>query len=204
MGGFLVNVFVRSNDQTAVAQAAKAVLAGQYKHGRAQADRPVLFVSPNIDGWIGVHDYAMQGQDESLCARAARDLSALMGTGVITFLVHDGDFLCYWLAKDGAMLDQYNSMPDYFNPRFRSKPSGGNATSLAEVSGRPDKVWDLAMALKAPGADGFDILERLGALLGICDVNVDYGLLVNKENPYAPEIREREGYRAFTQADLAS
>lgn len=61
VSGFLVDV-VRSDDQTAVAQAAQAVLGGQYVNDNsAPAASPILFVSPSMAGWIGVHDCAMQG-----------------------------------------------------------------------------------------------------------------------------------------------
>ncbi|MDF2629182.1 MAG: hypothetical protein K0R39_3013 [Symbiobacteriaceae bacterium] len=204
MGGFLVNVFVRSDDQTAVVEAAKQVLGPSYARGRgfSVSSGPAFFVSPAVDGWVGLHDARMQNQDESLCEAVAAKLSAMLKSTAITFLVHDGDFLCYWLAHQGAIVDTYNSMPDYFggDGDFEISddedsvetdeddampgeaveaqgPEGGNAQILTELCGRPEQADAVAEILGKPDHDGYALLASLGKALGIPDPTVDYDLL---------------------------
>lgn len=224
MGGMTVNLFVRSDDQAAVADAAKAILGPGYttdKHDRFSwamprggPNLPVILVSPPVAGWVGVHDATMQSQDGDLCQQAAVELSARLQTTAITFLVHDGDFLVYWLAHNGALVDAYHSMPDYFEGVFvedgddedaadeaeedgadyeeeMSGPEGGNPQVLAECCGRPDQADALAAILTQPGFDGYDLLATLGEALGIPDPTVDYQLLIEEpRGQYVAVTRE--------------
>lgn len=238
MGGFLVNVFVRSDDQHAVVKAVKEVLAPRYadspsgsglekllgggaaevfKKVLAQAGRgpsgsleaTVCLVSPSIGGWVGVHDSFMQSQDEQLCAQTVCRLSERLNTAAIAFLIHDGDFLCYWLAKEGRLLDTYNSMPGYFEGSSDG-PGGGDASLLAETCGVPEAVGELARLLQEPGFEPYAQLESLGTLLGIVDPTVDFDLLTYQPvlppganiPIYEPNIHSRDQYVEVKRGDL--
>lgn len=223
MGGMTVSVFVRADDQMAVVEAARAVLGPAYG-GRAPArpawavrtganlpDLPAFLVSPALGGWVGVHDAIMQGQSEQLCEQVAVQLSARLQTAAITFLVHDGDFLVYWLAHRGELVDAYHSMPHYFDGDFDEdeagggSPEGGNPQLLAEVCGRPGEAEALAAVLTAPDDDGYERLAKLGAVLGIPDPTTDYDLLTyvrpvvdGKPVGYEPKVPHREEYLSIT------
>lgn len=248
MGGMLVNLFVRSDDQATVVEAAKQVLGAQYESdpmqglnqqlqavkamlpkgvdivlgdifsqlGRgkgADLDAGLFLVSPSINGWVGLHDSLMQSQDESLCSETAREISRLLHTTAISFLVHDGDFLRYWLAKDGEEIAQYHSMPGYVEDGPGSSgPSGGNAELLAGACGVPEKREDLAVLLSQPDGDAIGQLQSLGQALGIVDAAVDFDLLTYKPPKmigftvpeYKPDITHREQYVTITKKDLGS
>lgn len=242
MGGFLVNVFVRCDEQKAVTDAAKAVFAPLHpgttaadslraklkaslapevaarfssllaQSGLSKPEQPACFISHSNGGWVGVHDEAMQSQDEALCSQIARELSQRLDTTAIAFLIHDGDFLCYWLARQGELLDAYNSMPGYFDEEAEATgPSGGDPTQLAEACGRPDVQAELSAVLAEPDSDAFNQLAQLGSLLGIPDPHIDYNLLtyVPPQLPPGvtipvpePEIPHRDEYVALTLDDF--
>ncbi|HWI66661.1 MAG TPA: hypothetical protein VNT75_33020 [Symbiobacteriaceae bacterium] len=242
MGGFLVSVFVRSEDQTAVLEAAKGTLGPQYqvdpvadlqqkmrklmppgdevKFGGVitqflkaafPKDMPLFLVSPSRNGWVGVHDSKMQGQGEALCADVARQLSGRLNTTAVTFLIHDGDFLCYWLARNGELLDEYNSMPGYFDEGPSGEPSGGDPALLAEACCVPGQVAELAKLLSGPAGNPFDQLESLGRVLQLVDPTVDYDSLtyrppdqigMTRPGFEAPQIADRTQYISVTKADL--
>jgi hypothetical protein len=48
---------------------------------------------------------------------------------VIAFTVHDSDVFWYWLFDNGAIVDNYDSAPNYFEDGSKT-PSGGNAEAL--------------------------------------------------------------------------
>lgn len=245
MGGMLVNVFVRYDQQAAVVNAAREVLGARYdaeplhdlnqtlqamlpgnvqielgeifsQLGRGKdADRDaILFlVSPSVNGWVGVHDSLMQNQDEFLCSDTAKEMSGLLNTVAISFLIHDGDFLCYWLAKDGAVIDEYNSMPGYFEHGPQGcEPSGGDGELLAEVCGVPNKSAELKTLLLHPDADAFGQLASLGRSLGIEDATIDYNRLTySPPNQIGftvpklePNVAHRDQYVTITKKDLSA
>src|SRR5258708_5159051 len=102
MGSFLTNYQVRSDSASAVREA----LAGLVQ-SRA-------YVSPPKDGWVTVYDEASDHQDDVTLRRMALGLSERLKTSVLCFLVHDSDVMVYWLCRDGTLVDEFNSDPDYF------------------------------------------------------------------------------------------
>lgn len=255
MGGMLVNVFVRSDDQAAVVRTAKEILGSNYTQhpmsrlpermlslldgdaaallgqllgqmGRgpqADPEAPIFFVSPAVNGWVGVHDSSMQSQSTDLCVQVATGLSERLQTSAITFLIHDGDFLCYWLARNGVLIDEYNSMPDYFGGAVgadeesedglegwshEGAPTGGYAAVLSEACGVPEKEHDIDQILRNPEADAYGLLDRLGDALGITDSTVDFDLLTYQPLQGAVDttipVSERDRYVEVRRKELTS
>lgn len=181
--------------------------------GQGANDAVLFLVSPSINGWVGVHDSMMQSQDESLCSDTAKRMSGLLNTTAISFLVHDGDVLCYWLAKDGALIDEYTSMPGYFEPDPEdSEPSGGDGELLATVCGVPDKSVELTTLLSRPDSDAFGQLSSLGQLLGIMDATINYELLTYRPPKQIgftfptvePKVAHRDQYVTITKTDISA
>lgn len=210
MGGFFVNVFVRSDDQAAVVSAAKDALKGYYtpQELRSQpATAPVAYVAPAVNGWVGVYDSKLESQDEGLAEGIAMDLSDRLKTVAITFLVHDGDFLMYWLAVDGDIIDRFHSMPNYFNDELPADFDGeslydagdgqlvdfsgifvtadeqeklrGNPRLLAAACDKPEAEAALREVLSGPALDAYSLIARLSEILGIANADMGFDYLSN-------------------------
>jgi hypothetical protein len=116
MGAFYVSYTVRGTDAEEVVR----VLAGRK-----------AFVSPVRSGWVVVFDEESDNQHQGVIAKLAAHLSASLQATVLTVLNHDGDILRYQLYQSGALIDQYNSTPDYLSPKFEPlPPQGGDAKRL--------------------------------------------------------------------------
>src|SRR5437660_4072006 len=121
MGSFYGSIHVRTDDRPAVLDAAEAIA----RKGRAR-----FLVSPVLRGWVTLFPNG-SGQDESLSRTLARRLSQ----EIVQVIVHDDDIFCYAYYRDGDLVDQYNSRPDYFGAVSRKKKE--------QSRGRPEKLAPL-------------------------------------------------------------
>lgn len=87
------------------------------------------YVSSFKQGWVSVYDEFSDQQNEQELHRLAKDLSDHLATDVLAFLVHDSDILIYLIYKQGKLVDEYNSRPDYWEKvssttrnRLKGKP----------------------------------------------------------------------------------
>lgn len=205
MGEFLVNLFVRSEDRNAVVEAVKPILRPAYAQvntrGKMHDESTALYVAPSIRGWVGIFDLLMEGQDERLCERTVRELSASMQTVGLSFLVHDGDFVRYWLARNGRLLDRYHSAPDYFGPvsTIETKRLQGRPGVLADACAKPMAALDIARTLRDPDWEGLasELLETICDLLEIPNLRVGF-------NTMEHDVEEGivEGWEAFRAVSL--
>ncbi|MFZ5815886.1 MAG: hypothetical protein ACOY93_11355 [Bacillota bacterium] len=206
MGEFLVNLFVKSADRDAVAEAVKPILRPAYEKAKTSrqmdADAAALFVAPSIRGWVGVFDQLMEGQNEALCEWTVRKLSGALNTVAISFLLHDDDFVRYWLAREGRLLDRYHSVPDYFGPVATAelKRLQGRPLLLANACGRPMEALSLARVLRDPDWSGLELLEEIDALLEIPNLLQGYNTVEND----AEEgwVEGWDSFRAITLREL--
>src|SRR5262245_8979924 len=103
MGAFIANLHVRSEDDEAVRRAMSDIGVRQF---RLAAPR---------QGWTSIFEERASTQDEDWIASLAEQLSSRLRTACVAFLVHDSDIARYWLSDQGKLLDEYNSIPDYFD-----------------------------------------------------------------------------------------
>lgn len=191
MGGFFVNVFVRSDDQGAVVSAVKEVLKGCYtpQELRSQAaTAPIAYVAPAVNGWVGVYDRQSEDQDTALAEGIAMDLSNRLKTVVTSFLVHDGDVLMYWLAVDGDIIDRFTSIPDYFDDDFpddEREALRGNPRLLAAACDKPEAEAALREVLTDEEDDAYGLISRLSAILGMANADVGFYYLSEPAEPVA-------------------
>ncbi len=139
MGAFFTSVQVHGDDLASVLSAlrADAEEEGFDELGDAEgADRSVI-VLPAEAGWISIYDQASEGQDVALLERIAQRVSAALHTHCVTILVHDSDVLDLRLFGDGAALDEYDSIPDYFGSARKAK---------AALAGQPALWRELLIA----------------------------------------------------------
>src|SRR5262249_41361194 len=128
------------------------------------------WVTTPKDGWATVYDEESSNQDDARIRQLGADLSRRLDTTATAFLIHDSDFLCYWLFDRGEIVDEFNSCPDYFD----DGPGSGETTT---VSGRPEvllrfckpgsKLRDVKKVLQAETVFAEEQLHDLAGLLGI-------------------------------------
>ena len=139
MGAFYGSIHLRTKKRNRV-RAALQGLAG---------DTPLL-VAPALDGWVGVYPEG-NGQDAELAGKIAR---AVGGIALYVFL-HDGDLFGYCYYREGQVVDEYCSAPDYFEPASESERQRlrGRPEALAELLPRRGAAAELENVLH-PHADG--------------------------------------------------
>jgi len=103
MGAFIANFHVRSQAGDTVHDACAAIGATQFRASDARS------------GWVSIYEQRASGQDEAWIEQFSRELSARLKGPCVAFLVHDSDIARYWLNDQGQLLDEYNSIPDYFD-----------------------------------------------------------------------------------------
>jgi hypothetical protein len=102
MGAFVASFHVRSDSSDQVRQAVTEIGASQFR------------VANPRQGWVAIHEQRASTQDEIWIERFAQELSSRLQTACVAFMVHDSDIARYWLSDRGQLLDEYNSVPDYF------------------------------------------------------------------------------------------
>ncbi len=207
MGEFLVNLFVRTEDQGAVVEAIKPILQPAYQRANSreaaiEEEAIALYVAPPIRGWVGLFDLLMEKQDEALCEWTARQLSRTLSSVAICFLLHDGDFIRYWLAQRGRLMDRYHSWPDYFGPiaTAETKRLQGRPRVLADLCGMPLAALDLARTLREPGEFAFDLLDDLDTILQIPNLLLGHNTV--EEDAEQGYIEGWEGFRRISLREL--
>lgn len=208
VGEFLVNLFVRSEDRDAVVEAVKPILRPAYVRANTRStmhgESTALYVAPSIRGWVGIFDLLMEGQDERLCERNVRELSASLRTVALSFLMHDGEFIRYWLGRDGRLLDRYHSAPDYFGPvaTTEMKRLQGRPAVLADACAKPMAALDIARTLRDPDREGLgnELLETICDFLEIPNLQVGFNTM---DHDVVEGIVEGwDGFRAVSLREL--
>lgn len=200
----LVNLFVQSEDQDAVAEAVMKILRPDYSNPNLGLDpeSTATYVAPSISGWVGIFDLMLEGQDEHLCERAVRQLSGAMGSVAISFLLYEQDVVCYWLGRCGRLLDIFHSRPDYFGKvaPAQAKRWQGRPLVLAEACGQPLQALSLARLLRHPPEDGLDLICELYNTLDIPNLPLGYYQL-EEEGP-GGYVEGWESFRAIRVREL--
>jgi hypothetical protein len=174
MGAFIVNINVRSDDPAAVERELKELTKAAW-------------VTDAKNGWISVYEEEASTQDDRRIKDLSSGLSEALNAPVVAFLVHDSDFVCYWLIESGKLVDEFNSRPGY---------SDDDDESEADVPCRPE----LLIRYCVPGTQVDDVrrvlldrdeifaeenLRKLSELLGIdsARTNMDFESLKRGEDP---------------------
>jgi hypothetical protein len=168
MGNFYTNYTLRGPDQQAVA----TVLAGRS-----------AIVTPSQDGCVVVFDEESDGQHDEVISELASRLSGRFNCPLLAVLNHDDDILWYQLYLSGELVDEYNSVPGYFETEDEdvamAGPAGGDARKLCAAFGVTAGVPAVENILRegsaATGGDYTFEVERhndLVAALGISSFGV--------------------------------
>ncbi|MDZ7617692.1 MAG: ankyrin repeat domain-containing protein, partial [Patescibacteria group bacterium] len=121
MGAFLVNFHARATSRDQVAEALRHVPAVDG------------WVAVSKRGWVAFWDRQSSDQNIDRIRSIGEDISRLLQTATIAFLVHDSDVFCYWLYDCGEQLDKYYCCPGYWGEdAIDRKPLFGNCEVLAK------------------------------------------------------------------------
>jgi hypothetical protein len=133
MGNFFGSTQIRTDSMEKVKEVLKTL---------CQKEEFECYLSPSINGWVGVYNN-MNGQ-----APLGDMLAEHFEEDIISLLVHDDDFFCYWYYKKGKLIDQYNSCPDYFGEGSDEEP-GGNPEVFRDILKDDNKIQRLEEILTA-------------------------------------------------------
>jgi hypothetical protein len=196
MGAFIVNVNVRSNDRSAVERAV------------ADMNPAAAWITGPKNGWVTVYEERASTQDGDWIKDLAEGLSKAVKSPSIAFLVHDSDFVCYWLCDGGELIDHFNSCPDYFGedesddesdpPDGRAElllrycPDGTPLSKVERVLGKHDVVF------------AEQHLEELAELLGIdaTRARTDFGGIGTEVKPSDLDAVSVGGLASAPESDL--
>lgn len=159
MGASFTNFHVRSTASAATAAVSELTTSRGY-------------ISPASSGWVTIYLEETESQDVEVLCRIAAALSKALATDVLACLVHDSDIAMYWLHRNGELVDELNSCPDYFEEVDEEVKE--------RVRGRTEALLPLCQPGTAPGTvdsilhpgDAYplfaeEILSELAPLLGI-------------------------------------
>jgi len=187
MGNFYTNITVHGPTQDKVADAL------------SEMDR-TAYVSPTVGGYTIVYDAECDDQDTEIIGRLTADLSRQLECAAIALLNHDDDVLWYQLYKNGELVDEYNSAPDYFEPEAEpSGPAGGDAAKLMQAFGGAADTKELEKVLRISSLDDdgytfeYERHQALARLLGMPPFGVGRGFNY---------IHDGELPEGLTEADL--
>ena len=174
MGLFYTNTTLRLADQNPVIDFMKT-------------NRRTGYISPVINGYVVVFDRETEDQNETAITKLTSKFSRQLKCVAFTVLILDGDIFAYWLYRNGKWLDKYNAIPNYFDDKVDSAPTGGNASKLCEAldvleafaavqhlfdrlyRGNVDDVWDEGFLI------GEDVHRQFVKVLGLPVISVETG-----------------------------
>jgi hypothetical protein len=159
MGGFLVNLHVKH-------EALKSVKAALQKLPGA-----VGYVTEPKQGWVSVYESGCSDQATDWIEEVTQFLSRETQSTAIACLIHDGDFLNYWLYDRGQLLDHYHSLPDYFQDvsEAEKKKVAGQPKKLLTACRLGVSLADVQALFAQDLWDPYDKLAVLAQVLGIDD-----------------------------------
>jgi WD40 repeat protein len=148
----------------------------------ARAQNGQLLVGPVLKGWIGLY------LNDSLSSEGfAAEISKAVDTVVLDLVVHDSDIFIYNFYKQGRLIDEYSSSPDYFEQVSEAEHSRlhGKPEVFWELLGSDEKVNGLRSLLSSKDKEKFlfeeNRLEKFAELLGIKNTLSSYQYLTNGE-----------------------
>jgi WD40 repeat protein len=121
MGTFYGSIHVRTEKSDEVQKALDEV---------AKAANCKFLVGPPVKGWISVFpDNGGQGDETSI------ETAKRLPCDIFHLVVHDDDIFSYYFYRNGRLIDQYNSRPDYFGEVSEEEKQ--------QCRGRPELFQDL-------------------------------------------------------------
>jgi ribosomal-protein-alanine N-acetyltransferase len=123
------------------------------------------------NGWTSVRAELID-RDRRTRERLAAELSHAIGAVVCTLAVEDGRVVRYALYERGSVVDEYQSVPEYFGPVPPGDvvALGANATVVSRLTGaEPARVRAVARTAASPDElpPAPELLQQLAELMGL-------------------------------------
>lgn len=166
MGGHYGSIHVRTDDAAAVRTALTEL---SLQNGTR------FLLAPPLGGWITAFPHE-NGQDFAV----SEALASKVAFPLLHCLVHDDDIFSYQYFERGALVDTFNSCPDYFGGE--PAPRGGDVGLLQSIlpeAARREKVKQL-LDEERPAFE-VERLERFATILGLPNAVTAYEYLLNGE-----------------------
>ena len=160
------SVHVQTDDVAAVEHAVQKELP---RLGRSAGTS----VTGPRNGWVAVHDELLDREPKQIRA-LAKELSYVIGGVVLAIGVEDGAVVRYALFDRGGDVDEYASVPEYFEPLPPGDvvALGANPTVLARLTGAaPARVREVIRTAASPAElpPALELIESIGSILGIAE-----------------------------------
>ena len=123
------------------------------------------------NGWTAVRAELLD-RDRRALERLASELSNATAAVVCTLALEDGRLVRYVLYERGSVVDEYQSVPEYYGPvpPGDAVALGANATVVSRVTGaEPSRVRAVARTAASPDElpPAPELLQQIAGLLGL-------------------------------------
>ena len=170
MGASFDSIHIRTENSDLVRKALDQVAKG--------SDCKFL-MGPAINGWTSVFP-SDSGQNDEICARIA----GLIPDDIFHLIVHDDDIFIYCFYRDGELVDQYNSNPNYPDEadEEENQECQGHPELFKHLLPQPKSLTKLKTFLAAdPGRKKFlfesERMAQFVELLGLSNALASYDYL---------------------------
>jgi ribosomal protein S18 acetylase RimI-like enzyme len=162
-GESYASIHVQSDDHDAV----EAVMAKYLPRFGGSGHR----VAEPRNGWVAVYAEVVD-RDRHVRERLASELSNATAAVVCAIGVEDGAVVRYALFERGSIVDEYQSVPEYFGPVPPGDvvALGSNPTVVARLTGaEPARVRAVARTASSPDElpPAPELLEQIAQLMGL-------------------------------------
>jgi phosphinothricin acetyltransferase len=125
------------------------------------------------NGWVAVHDELLD-REPKLLPRLAKELSYTVGGVVLAIGVESGAVVRYALFDRGGAVDEYASVPEYFEPLPPGDvvALGANPTVLARLTGADPAQVRATIRTAATPAElppATELIEAIAGILGVAE-----------------------------------
>jgi ribosomal protein S18 acetylase RimI-like enzyme len=165
------SVHVQTDDENAVEQAVRKYVP---RFGRSGGS----VVAAPRNGWTAVYDELCDREPGTL-RRLGSELSNATGAVAVTIGLEEGAVVRYNIFERGSVVDEYQSVPEYFKPLPPGDAIalGANPTVVARLTGAdPHEFRRVARTAATPEELGSpqELLEQIAGLMGLSGAGHGY------------------------------
>jgi hypothetical protein len=184
VGAFFTNYHVRKTDAAACAKALAALISSR------------ALVTDSKNGWTTVYDERSDSQDVEVLRGVAKGLSAKLKTAVIAMMVHDSDVFVYLLYKNGELIDQFDSKPDYLGSvsETQKKEWRSDFNKLLPYAKKKSSIQDFMRVVAKEFGFEEERAGELAQLLGIDPSRARTGFKYVEETKHEFTLIHAKGY----------
>lgn len=180
------SVHVQTDDENAVEQAVRKYVPRFGRSGGSVVGAP-------RNGWTAVYD-ELSDREPGTLRRLGSELSNATGAVAVTIGLEEGAVVRYNIFERGSVVDEYQSVPEYFKPLPPGDAIalGANPTVVARLTGAdPHEFRRVARTAATPEELGSpqELLEQIAGLMGLSGAGHGYEGAASE--PGAHEIGHR-------------